>query len=272
MPEPASPVERLAAEAALFESLPEGIGRLFLWRSLPSVVIGKNQNPWRECDPARIEAEGGIFARRQSGGGTVYHDPGNVCYSLMMPRDGYDADDVGEVIANALTPLGLKLSVGPRHVLLAGGRKVSGTAFCYRKQRVLHHGTLLLDAKLDRLHNWLTPALPHIQTKGVASVPSPVVNLRELQPDLTVEAVLNALSQACGRTDTVTPDPALVATEAARYATHDWRFGLTPAFSLGEVKCRKGIIESAPDALQDLIGRPFADEDCLRRLRETASP
>ena len=246
----------------LFETLPPETGRLFLWRSVPSVVIGKNQIPWRECDPNRIESGGGIFARRQTGGGAVYHDPGNLCYSLMMPRDGYDPDVVGNAIAAALRPLGLNLTVGPRHVLLAGDRKVSGTAFCYRRQRVLHHGTLLADADLNRLQDWLTPALIGIEGKGVTSVPSPVVNLCEIHSGFTTQQLFSALASVCGSTTVVAPNADQVIAEQSRFSHDQWRYGLTPAFSLatleGPIACRRGLVEQAPPKLSHLVNQPFS--------------
>ena len=179
----------LALEDWLLDNLAPEARVLLLYRSQPAVVLGKNQNLWRETDPAVLATEGVALARRVSGGGAVYHDPGNLNFAFLVPREGYDGDALSAVVLTALRSLGVAAELGPRSVLQVDGRKISGNAFCYRRQWTLHHGTLLLSADLARLSRCLQPALPELATHAVASVRSPVLNLGLAAADVVAALV-----------------------------------------------------------------------------------
>ena len=209
---------------------------LFLWQSRAAVVIGKNQNPWAECDPALLAAEGVPLGRRVSGGGAVFHDPGNLNYALVMRRAEYDADQVFDRVLRALHALALPAERLGRSGLGFGGRKFSGTAFGFRADRALHHGTLLVASDLDRLGRFLTPAGVVLRTRAIASQRAAVMNLNELRPDLTVERVGESLAESWaangGRADEGEPwagDPRYESL-CRRHASAAWRLGRTPRF------------------------------------------
>jgi len=159
---------------------------LFLFVNSPCVVIGKNQNPWRECRLSLMEKESVPLARRVSGGGAVYHDEGNLNIGVIVPRTEYREEKQYELVFQTLEKFGIKASKVRKNTLAAGGKKFSGQAFCFRRQHVLHHGTLLVSSDLKRLGRYLGPELDGIETKAVASVPSEVMNLSEAAPGLTV--------------------------------------------------------------------------------------
>jgi lipoate-protein ligase A len=157
------------------------------------VVIGKNQNPWRECRLSLMEKEGVPLARRISGGGAVYHDEGNLNVGVIVPRTEYHEEKQYELIFRTLEKFGIKASKLRKNSLAVDGLKFSGQAFCFRGQYVLHHGTLLVNSDLDRLNRYLGSELEGIETKAVASVPSEVANLSSFAPDLTIETLSAAL-------------------------------------------------------------------------------
>lgn len=213
---------------------------LFLCRNDPAVVLGKNQNPWSEIDLERARQAGVRIARRASGGGTVFHDPGNLNFSFIVPRERYDTGAQFDAVIRALAACGVAASIGNRTNLCAGGRKISGNAFCLKARVAMHHGTLLVRADLDRMR-WLVPARPpEIESHAVASVPAPVVNLADLAPDLTVDALERALVQAAtglygGPVETLSDE------DAARWdwediwrrhASWEWILGRTPPFRI----------------------------------------
>ena len=176
----------LAIEEWLLDHAPEG-PVLFLCANDPCVVIGKNQNPWRECRLSLMGEEEVRLARRISGGGAVYHDPGNLNVGIIVPRASYREEKQYELIFKTLEQFGLQSSILGKNSLAVDGLKYSGQAFCYRRERVLHHGTILVNADLKRLGRYLGPEVEGIVTKAVASVPAKVVNLSQLAPDMNIE-------------------------------------------------------------------------------------
>ena len=193
------PYYNLAAEEYLLEHVEEGCCTLYLWRNQNTVVIGRNQNAWQECQTALLEREGGHLARRLSGGGAVFHDLGNLNFTFLLPTADYDVARQLSVIAGACRSLGIRAEASGRNDLLAEGRKFSGNAFYQTGQRAYHHGTLLVDVDMERLGRYLRPSQAKLAAKGVASVRSRVVNLRELRPDLTMSALREALEEAFGQ-------------------------------------------------------------------------
>ena len=176
--------ENLAAEESLLDAAPsEPV--VLIYRNTPAVVIGKNQNPWRECSVSRLDALGVKLARRITGGGTVFHDAGNLNIACILPRAMYRRDEVLRLTINGLARLGIVAEIAGSTSLAVDGRKISGNAFCYRRDHVLHHGTLLWDADLEKLRAALVPDLPDIETRAVASVPMPVANLRTASPAIS---------------------------------------------------------------------------------------
>jgi lipoate-protein ligase A len=125
----------------------------------------------------RLRARGLEFYRRISGGGCVYHDLGNFNFSFMMPLEAYDKASVGNWVLSVLQDLKINGTQNDRGDLLFQGKKFSGNAYRMSRGRVLHHGTLLIEADLEGIHGLLGPMKGNFTSKGVASVPSEVVNL-----------------------------------------------------------------------------------------------
>lgn len=190
------PYENLATEYVLTMHVPPDTCILFLWQNENTVVVGRNQNCWKECYVNQIEADGGKIARRFSGGGAVYHDLGNLNFTILLPREQFDLPKQMEVIRAAAESVGVEAVLSGRNDVLASGRKFSGNAFYKGPKAAYHHGTLLIHADMDRLGRYLSPDRKKLRSKGVDSVPSRVVNLEELAPGLTVEAMKQAMTQA----------------------------------------------------------------------------
>ena len=184
-----NPHENLAAEKVLMDALQPGEAMLYLWQNLNTVVIGKNQNAWLECRTSLLEEEGGKLSRRLSGGGAVYHDLGNLNFTFLMCKEDYDLDKQVEVIKQACALSGIQAEKSGRNDLLADGRKFSGNAFYQDKVHAYHHGTLMVDVDKEKLGRYLSPPKAKLEAKGVASVRSRVVNLKELCPSLTIEGM-----------------------------------------------------------------------------------
>lgn len=153
---------------------------LLIYINRPSVVVGRNQTVESEVDTAYCHTHSIDIVRRLSGGGTVWHDSGNVNWAFILNRTEQvtlDTDFTSPVVA-ALGQLGLEAHTGERKEIIAGGRKISGTAAHFTRDRVLFHGTLLYNSDLCALHRALNG--DRTVRKGVASVHSEVANVAEL--------------------------------------------------------------------------------------------
>ena len=209
------PYRNIATEKYLLDSVEPGTCVLYLWQNQNTVVIGRNQNAWAECRTTLLEQEGGHLARRLSGGGAVFHDLGNLNFTFLMQEENYDLDKQLAVISEAVGLAGVTVERSGRNDLLAQGCKFSGNAFYHSRGHAYHHGTLLVDADMEKLSRYLTPSKAKLESKGVASVRSRVVNLKELSPTLTVSLLERYMEEAFCRVYGFTAEP-LVFSEDAR--------------------------------------------------------
>ncbi len=283
------PYHNLAVEKHLLDTVPSDGCLLYLWQNEHTVVIGRNQNPWEECRCALLEEEGGKLARRLSGGGAVYHDRGNLNFTFLCPTDCYDLDRQMQVIQTACRLAGIDTVRSGRNDILADGRKFSGNAFYHSRGRSYHHGTLLINADMQRVARYLTPAKAKLASKGVKSVRSRVVNLCELAPTLTVETMtahmIAAFERVYGmpaaeRTDI---DRKAVNKLAGTYRSWDYLYGKPMPFTLAckgrfpwgqvqlQLQVRDGVINAA-QMFTDAMDWQLAEqvENALTGCRLTA--
>lgn len=257
----------LAVEEWLLDHT-EGRGPvLFLCINSPCVVIGKNQNPWRECRLSMMEKEGIPLARRISGGGAVYHDEGNLNVGVIVPRTEYVEQRQYDLIFQCLEKFGINASKVRKNSLVVDGLKFSGQAFCFRGQHVLHHGTLLVTADLKRLGRYLGPEVEGIETKAVASVPAAVANLSVFAPELTVEklsaALIETFKEMYGSdgvveygSDGVVPEEELLPM-IGKLSSKDWKLCHTPRF---QVNLSGQMLDIERGRVTNLAGTlPFED-------------
>jgi len=231
----------LAIEEWLLDHASEGAPILFICVNSPCVVIGKNQNPWRECRLSDMKTDGITLARRISGGGAVYHDEGNLNFGIVVPRTEYREEKQYACIVRALERFGIQASMLGKTSMAINGLKFSGQAFCFRGESVLHHGTLLVNSDLNRLRRYLGPELEGIETRAVASVPADVANLTDFAPALTISALSDAVIESFrtmyggGRDDrwsaSQIPEQEMDSIRERISAT-DWIFGCTPRFQV----------------------------------------
>lgn len=276
------PYRNLAAEKLLTLDVREGECILFLWQNRRTVVIGRNQNAWEECAVRQLEGDGGHLARRLSGGGAVYHDTGNLNFSFAVRKADYDTEKQSEVIRRAVRKLGIAAERTGRNDLEAGGRKFSGNAYYETRGCCCHHGTIMMDVDTDALAGYLTVSGTKLRSKGVASVRSRVVNLKELCPDITADKLKAALLAAFGEEYELPVQPleadrlreADILREAAALSSEDWLFPPRIPFTAAlenrwawggirlELFVRGDRIERA-ECVSDAM-----DESLIRRIRD----
>ena len=231
------PYVNLAAEEHLTMSAAEGEVTLYLWQNAHTVVIGRNQNPWRECDVEAIKRDGIYLARRISGGGAVYHDMGNLNFTFIAKDDLFDIERQTDVILLACRLLGINAAKTGRNDLTVAGRKFSGHAYWSSGGYNYHHGTIMMDVVSDDLSKYLNVSADKLKSKGVASVRSRVTNLRDhvdgplksADTKALIEAMKDAMVRAAEReygSEAAEEEmPCIPQTLLDKYASEEWRLG-----------------------------------------------
>ena len=133
------------------------------------------------------------LARRQSGGGAVFHDLGNTNFTFLSSRADYSKENNNKILCNALRAFGIEAGPSGRNDIIADGKKVSGAAFKEKSDRCFHHGTMLIDVDMNRLGDYLSPSKLKLRAKGVSSVRSRVANLRELSCEISHDSFCDSV-------------------------------------------------------------------------------
>nr|5T8U_A Chain A, Lipoate-protein ligase 1 [Plasmodium falciparum 3D7]5T8U_B Chain B, Lipoate-protein ligase 1 [Plasmodium falciparum 3D7] len=165
---------------------------LFLWRNNRSIIIGKNQNIWSECNLKNIKEDGVLVARRFTGGGAVYHDLGNVCFTFLNNNINTSSNFL--IILNTLkNHFNIEAKTQGRNDITVNDQKCSGSAFKKIKDVFLHHGTILINLEKNILNKYLTPDKIKYIKHGVSSVNARTINLSEINNNITCENLCIAL-------------------------------------------------------------------------------
>lgn len=234
------PAFNLAAEEYVFESLPRDAMYVMLWQNDNAIIVGKHQNTLAQINEAYVRERNIRVVRRLSGGGAVYHDMGNLNYTVIADGDG--ALDFGRfcrIILDALQRIGVHAELNGRNDMTIGGKKFSGNAQYTRQGRVMHHGTILFDSDGTVLADALRVDEEKIRAKGVKSVRSRVTNVR---PHLPVDMELSQfrsvllesiLAQFPGREYRFSAEELeAIGLLRQRYTDWAWNYGQSPGCDL----------------------------------------
>ncbi|KKZ64749.1 lipoate-protein ligase A [[Emmonsia] crescens] len=285
------PFVNLSIENFLLEHTPQDSSILFLYINRPCVIIGRNQNPWLETNLQALNRETrnitdgstttAPFVRRRSGGGAVFHDEGNLNYSVICPKPLFHRDKHAEMVVRALQRVGaVNTRVNERHDIVLGqdskepstevikvetedaigpgvertpqSLKISGSAYKLTRFRAMHHGTCLVDSpNLGNISTFLrSPARPYLKAKGVESVRSPVGNVSSaVDSTFLMDQVVSNIMEEFAQLYGIHPDAVLKAQRAHAidpevYRGHNWVVGgLADIHALEEPEIVKGIQE-----------------------------
>ena len=232
-----NPCHNLAVEEYLTDNVKDGEPVLFLWQNRKTVVIGRNQNAYTECNFEKLRSDGGYIVRRLSGGGAVFHDDGNLNFSFIATEQDYSVEKQLSVIVNALEKFGIHAERTGRNDIETDGRKFSGNAYFQKGKTHCHHGTLMVNVDTEHLSDYLCVSVEKLAGKGIASVRSRVVNLSELSPDITVEnlktTLIAAFREIYGEAAEIfTPNENEIASYQEKFASDDWVFGKIKTFDI----------------------------------------
>ncbi len=287
----------LALEEHLLKNKDENF--LILWRNKRAIVTGKHQVSYREVNyPFCIENNIPVH-RRLSGGGTVYHDSGNLNFTLIENRPDrnklIDFKRYLTPIATFLNETGIPAELSDRNDLLVNGFKVSGNAqhIEQKLQRVIHHGTLLVDADLRSLGSGLRSTAAEYETKAVDSVRSKVINLNDLHSThLDMEDLIHRMSSYFaanynGSEWLLTDGDIKVVDDLAKskYDTWEWNIGYSPKYTVRITKAENELIMEVKNGkiLNAVFRNPISSEkanfmiglehsyDTMRNLIDTSS-
>lgn len=232
------PVFNMAFDEFCLEKLELDEPVFYLWQNRPSVILGYNQEVNTEVNLDYLKREGILLARRVTGGGAVYHDLGNLNYTIVGRSDNLERDypQYARMMMDALRTLGVPAELSGRNDILVEGRKVSGFAKRVCKDRLMVHGTLMFRVDMERLTHVLTPPATKLQSKGIASVRSRVANLSDFLPAMEsvetfAQQLEEILSNGYADKEYVLPDNALELVRRLaeeKFGTDEWIYGRSP--------------------------------------------
>jgi len=278
------PYFNLATEEYLLKNKAENI--FMLWQNKPTVVVGKHQNIHAEINHDFITKRNIKVARRLSGGGTVYHDSGNLNFTYIMTGEEGKMVDFTKYtndILQVLNNLGAKAERNERNDLIISETKISGNAEHIFKRRVIHHGTLLFNSDLEALDEAIRVKENKYADKAVQSVRSKVTNIlshldAEMSMDEFRQELINYVLKRYANAGLYELDesekPIIEKLKQEKYLTWDWIYGYSPKYVLQrkiekpegklniELSIKKGMVTDIK-----LVGS-LLDEDELLRLRD----
>ena len=237
-----NPYYNMAFDEYCLESLPMDEPVFYLWQNRPAVIVGFNQEVNTEVNLDYLKENGIDLVRRVTGGGAVFHDLGNLNYTIVGRSEDLERDypEYASIMAKALQSLGVPATLSGRNDILVEGRKVSGFAKRVCKNRLMVHGTLMYNVDVDVLTKVLNPSNTKLQSKGIASVRSRVANLCDYLPEIpNIQTFSNRLEEilSCNNADT---EYQLSDTDLAniqlltdkKFATWEWNYGRSPKATL----------------------------------------
>jgi lipoate-protein ligase A len=296
------PAFNLAAEEYFFRQSVEDITLLYI--NDPSLIVGKHQNPFEEINYRYVTEKGIPVIRRLSGGGTVYHDHGNLNFTFIVNSEygkQISFDRFIEPVTLYLKGFGVGTAVGDKHEVRTGGLKFSGNAAHVFRNRSLHHGTMLFSSQLDNLREALRRGEAGFESRSVPSNRTSVVNLESLMPDIGStfhlkeslgRFLLDYFPGASARMINKGETDVISKLAGEKYRNREWNLGYGPSFVLRNslvadgkewrvsLKVEKGIIRecrvegSADNGMltRALTGRAYCWEEVKEGVSENKIP
>lgn len=248
-----------------------GLPVLFFYVNRPCVVLGRFQNPWLETNLSYLVKNDIWLVRRQSGGGCVFHDEGNLNFSFIVPNPMIDRRKHAELLQDAFRKADINLEISPRNDLWLDGKKISGSAYKQTKFASFHHGTFLVSSDLDKLEESLKHTVVPKSTKSIASVRSKVTTLQEKHPGVEIKDVIELVAHHLHTIPfelegTLLSHP-IIQESFQNLRSWEWLWGETPLFELDfGLEIRKGIIEASGEKFSRESMKNKISDDELERL------
>lgn len=267
---------------------------LLLWQTKPTIMIGKYQNIYQEINQPKASADGVQFIRRRTGGGAIFTNEQTLQYSLITSNHDIDFKTYLAPVIKALRQLGVAADYNSRNDLAIAGKKISGSAQCIVKDRLLHHGSLLYQMDIPKMSTYLQPPAYKLKSKGIQSVRQRVTNIADyLDEPLSLTEFKQYLANQFVATEVeLSPqDEAVVLRQAEQYADvqlhqPDFSFSQSGEFKGGHVEVQFDVHHQKIENLH-FSGDFFATAEvaqleqklngltvteCLKQLKQEESP
>lgn len=260
-----NPYMNHALEEWLMDNLDDDC--FMLWRNQTAILLGKNQNAYREVNLNYARNMNFKIVRRITGGGTVFTDSGNIMFTYISNdvKNGYNNfKKFAHPILKALHSLGIPAEFSGRNDLIINGKKFCGNAQCRYKEKVLHHGTLMYQASTSQLAKALNVRKVKLHSKGVESVKSRVTNISEyMKEPMDIEEFRSYVYNHVLKN---TPDSFeyklseeqwdQVREISKNHENPTWIYGKNPEYNtVKEIKLPAGLVETYLDVKNGIIER-----------------
>ncbi len=241
------PTINLALEEYCVRNLDfENKNYLLFYINEPSIIIGKHQNTIEEINSEYVKAKNIHVVRRVSGGGTVYHDHGNLNFSFMTKYDVsslHNFKKFTQPVIDTLKEMGINAELSGRNDIVVDGRKISGNAQFSNTKSMLSHGTLLFKSAIEDVVEALNVKLDKIESKGIKSVRSRVANITEFLAEvITIEEFKERLIKKIFENEPSSVHELnedewakVYKLSEEKYRNWDWNYGRSPEFNLQKI-------------------------------------
>ncbi len=277
------PYFNLAAEEYALEHFSDDV--FMLWVNSDVIVVGRNQNTLSEINSDYVMRENIAVVRRLTGGGAVFHDKGNLNFTFISENKGHFSDFslFAAPIIGALRGIGVNAQISGRNDLTIDGKKFSGNAQCVYKNRLMHHGTIMLSITLDRLKDALQVDPEKIRSKAIKSIRSRVTNINEhLNTPIDIPQLIKIISEYVKKTQndfyeyTFTKEDIAGINRLAdeKYRQWEWNYGGSPKYNFTKkIRLQSGGLEAVLQIEDGKIAnaRLFGDYFGARDIAEIES-
>ena len=274
------PAFNLALEQYVFDNMDKSKEYFMLWQNDNTIVVGKHQNTISEINMEYVKENDIKVVRRLSGGGAVYHDMGNLCFTFIVDSGDISSFDFGKFcvpIVKALGKFGVNAEINGRNDMTIDCKKFSGNSQYSKNNRVLHHGTIMYDSNIGVIADSLNVSKDKIESKGVKSVKSRVTNVKDyMKEDIHIDEFKNMLLKFMFDEGDIeeyklTDEDMKIINKIKeeKYATWEWTFGSSPKYNIlkerriegcGKIELYMEVNDGIIDSLQ-IYGDYFGNGD-----------